>query len=344
MSLVAVLYNDDAELCRGADADRRAIAAVEGACDAAAAALHRAGFEVQKIPTGRSAAALVAHLEALRPAVVFNMGESFAGSTAMEPHLAAMLELLELPYTGNSPWTLAMARDKALAQRLLQGYGLPVVQSVTVGNFDGLRDGDLDNLTPPLFVKPRFEDASHGITADNFCAGAAEAHRLAERLSREFQQPCLVQEFLPGREFLAGVILDGQLLPLSEIDWQLPEGWPRILTGESKWMEESPYFRGTPVKCPAEVEEPLAGQLRDLARRACQALECRDYARVDIRLDGQGAPHILEVNPNPDLSPQAGLARAASCGGIHYDELIVGFVHEALARGTLAGGRRHPAP
>ena len=70
-----------------------------------------------------------------------------------------------------------------------------------------------------------------------------------------------------------------------------------------------------------EVEEPLAGQLRDLARRAYQALACRDYARLDIRLDGQGAPHILEVNPNPDLSPEAGLARAASRGGISYDEL-----------------------
>lgn len=343
MSLAAVLYNDDAELCRGAEADRRAIAAVEGACDAVAATLQRAGFAVQKVPTGRSAAALVAYLSALRPAVVFNMGESFAGSTAMEPHLAAMLELLGLPYTGNSPWTLALSRDKALAQRLLEGYGLPVVKSVAVGNCDGLAEGVLNELTPPLFVKPRFEDASHGITSENLCASVAEALRRAASLSREFQQPCLVQEFLPGREFLAGVILDGHLLPLSEIDWQLPEGWPRILTGESKWMEESLYFRGTPAKCPAEVEEPLAGQLRDLARRACQALECRDYSRVDIRLDAQGTPHILEVNPNPDLSPEAGLARAASCGGISYDELIVGIVRQAVARGTLAGGRDHSA-
>jgi D-alanine-D-alanine ligase len=343
MSLVAVLYNDDAKLCRGAEADRRAIAAVEGAGNAVAETLQRAGFAVQKVPTGRSGAALVAYLDALRPAVVFNMGESFAGSTAMEPHLAAMLELLGIPYTGNSPLTLALARDKALAQRLLEGYGLPVVKLVAVGNGDDLSESVLNGLTPPLFVKPRFEDASHGITSENFCASVTEARRRVADLSREFQQPCLVQEFLPGREFLAGVILDGQLLPLSEIDWQLPEGWPRILTGESKWMEESPYFRGTPVKCPAEVEEPLAGQLRDLARRAYQALDCRDYARVDIRLDGHGAPHILEVNPNPDLSPEAGLARAASRGGISYDELIVGFVRHALARGTLARGPDHPA-
>src|ERR1700733_7626173 len=118
MSLVAVLYNDDAELCRSAEADRRAIAAVEGACDAVTEFMRRAGFAVQKVPTGRSAEALAAHLDALRPAVVFNLGESFAGSTAMEPHLAAMLELLGLPYTGNSPLTLALARDKALNQRL----------------------------------------------------------------------------------------------------------------------------------------------------------------------------------------------------------------------------------
>jgi len=355
MSLVAVLYNDDAKLCRGAEVDRRAIAAVEGACNAVAEALQRSGFAVQKVPTGRSAAALAAHLDALRPAAIFNIGESFAGSTAMEPHLAAMLELLGIPYTGNSPLTLALARDKALAQRLLEAYGLPVVKSVAVGSGDGIGNGMdeggiegfaesvLNGLTPPLFVKPRFEDASHGITSENFCASVTEARRRAASLSREFQQPCLVQEFLPGREILAGVILDGQLLPLSEIDWQLPEGWPRILTGESKWMEESPYFRGTPVKCLAEVEEPLADQLRDLARRAYQALECRDYARVDIRLDGQGAPHILEVNPNPDLSPEAGLARAAIRGGISYDELIVGIVRQALSRGTVVGGRDHPA-
>ena len=127
-----------------------------------------------------------------------------------------MLELLGIPYTGNSPLTLALARDKALAQRLLEGYGLPVVKSVAVGNGDsigngmgeggleGLAEGALNEFTPPLFVKLRFEDASHGITSENFCADAAEARRRAADLSREFQQPCLIQEFLPGREFLAG--------------------------------------------------------------------------------------------------------------------------------------------
>src|SRR5580658_9345169 len=177
MNLVAVLYNDDAKLCRGAEVDRRAIAAVEGACDAVAEALQRTGFAVQKVPTGRSAAALVAYLDALRPGVVFNMGESFAGSTALEPHLAAMLELLGVPYTGNSPLTLALARDKALAQRLLEGYGLPVVKLVAVGNGDDLAESVLNGLTPPLFVKPRFEDASHGITSENFCASVTEARR-----------------------------------------------------------------------------------------------------------------------------------------------------------------------
>ena len=127
-------------------------------------------------------------------------------------------------------------------------------------------------------------------------------------------------------------------MPLAEIDYQLAPGLPRVVTYEAKWVAGSAYDLGTPVKCPAEnVDGALAARLCGLAGQAYSAVGCRDYARVDIRLDAAGEPCIIEVNPNPDISPDAGLARAAARGGIEYDELIAGIARAALCRGAAMG-------
>ena len=127
------------------------------------------------------------------------------------------------------------------------------------------------------------------------------------------------------------------MLPASEIEYQLPAGLPRLVTYEAKWVPDSVYYGGTPAVCPAvNVSEGLAARMRGLALGAWRAVGCRDYARVDMRLDAGGEPRILEVNPNPDISPDAGLARAAGKGGLAYDELIAGIARSAAARG---GGR-----
>lgn len=336
MKTAAVLYNDDSEMLPYGNAQDRI--AWEGAnlqAQAVAAALLRAGVETVEVPTGPCVADLAGRLAKLRPDFVFNGCESFAGDSRMESAVASLLDLLGLPYTGNCPLTLALAQDKALAKEILRSRGLPVARWAVLTRADDPLPSD---LTPPLFVKTRFEDASHGISACNVCLTTAEARLCAAGLMRAWWQDCLVEEFLPGREFNVGVLFDGEVLPLAEIDYRLAPGLPRVVTYEAKWVTGSADDRGTPVKCPAEnVATGLAAKLRDLARQAYRALGCRDYARVDIRLDAAGDPCILEVNPNPDLSPDAGLARAAARGGIEYDELIAGIARAALRRGAAMG-------
>jgi D-alanine-D-alanine ligase len=336
MKTAAVLYNDDAKMLPHGNAqDRIAWEGADLQARAVAASLRRAGFEAVEVATGPCIASLAARLTKLRPDFVFNGCESFAGDSRMEAAVASLLDLLQLPYTGNCPLTLAIAQDKALSKELLRGRGLPVARWAVLTRADDPLPSD---LTPPLFVKTRFEDASHGISARNVCLTTAEARHCAAELMHAWQQDCLVEEFLPGREFNVGVLFDGEVLPLAEIDYQLAPGLPCVVTYEAKWVAGSAYDLGTPVKCPAEnVVSDLAVRLRDLAGQTYRALGCRDYARVDIRLNAADEPCILEVNPNPDISPDAGLARAAARGGIEYDELIAGIARAALRRGAAMG-------
>ena len=336
MITAAVLFNDDSEMLPHGNAQDSI--AWEGAglqARAVAAALRRAGFETVEVATGPLIAALAGQLASLQPDFVFNVCESFAGDSRMEAAVASLLDLLRLPYTGNLPLTLALAQDKALSKQLLRNCGLPVAPWAVLTNAD---DPLPAALVPPFLVKTRFEDASHGISARNMCQTAAEARQCAAELIRAWRQDCLVEEFLPGREFNVGVVFDGEVLPLAEIDYQLAPGLPRVVTYEAKWLAGSAYDVGTPVKCPAEnVDSTLAAKLSNLARRAYRALGCRDYARVDIRLNASDEPRILEVNPNPDISPDAGLARAAAKGGIEYDQLIARIARAALGRGSAMG-------
>jgi len=332
MTTAAVLYNDDSGMLLHGDAQDRI--AWEGAgreAHAIAASLERSGFKAVEMAAGPSLAELVEQLAQLHPDFVFNVCESFAGNSRWEAAVASLLELLRLPYTGNSALTLSLAQDKFLCKKLLEGYGMPVARGSCLATEDGPLPAD---LAPPLLVKTRFEDASHGISLRNVCHSVADARECARDLIRSWRQDCLVEEFLPGREFNIGVLFDGEVLPIAEIEYQLASGLPHLVTYEAKWVTGSAYDLGTPVKCPAEnLDRVLAAKLGHLAAQAYRAVGCRDYARVDLRLNAAGEPCILEVNPNPDISPDAGLARAATRGGIPYDELISRIARAALCRG-----------
>jgi D-alanine-D-alanine ligase len=332
MRRIAVLYNDDgALLTKGGDEDR--VVWDGGACAgrSIAESLIRSGFAAHEFPCGSSLPSLVDRLEEMKPDLVFNVCESFGGESRLEAAVASLLEVLRIPFTGNDPLALAMAHDKVRCKELLRGCGLPVADWRVFS--PGESSPDLTDLAPPFIVKPRCEDGSHGLSAKSICASREEALYRAAEISALWKQDCIIEEFLPGREFNMGVLFEGRVLPASEIAYQLPPGLPNLVTFEAKWVPGSDYDRGTPVRCPAEnVSDALAEQLQSLALHAYRALGCRDYARVDLRLDAAGAPRILEVNPNPDISPEAGLAGAAEKGGLAYDELIARIADCAFAR------------
>jgi D-alanine-D-alanine ligase len=329
---VAVLYNDDGPLLtKGAEEDRIAWDGGLRVGRLIAESLIRSGFAAYEFPCGSSMPCLVGRLEERNPDLVFNVCESFGGESRLEAAVASLLEVLRIPFTGNDPLALAIAHDKVRCKELLRGCGLPVADWRVFSSKGP--PANLTGLAPPFIVKPRCEDGSHGLSARSVCVSPEEALERATQIAALWGQDCLIEEFLPGREFNIGVLFEGRVLPPSEIAYRLPAGLPNLVTFEAKWVPGSVYDRGTPVRCPAvSVGKTLTKRLRSLALHAYRALGCRDYARVDLRLDAAGAPRILEVNPNPDISPDAGFARAAGKGGLAYDELIARIVGCALAR------------
>jgi D-alanine-D-alanine ligase len=193
----------------------------------------------------------------------------------------------------------------------------------------------------PAIVKPACMDASHGIEPSNVVDDEPAARAKAAYLLERFPPAVLVEQFLDGREINVSVVqLDPTtpptVLPLAEVDWQLPPGVPRVCGYAAKWVEGTEFFLKTPIVCPAVVSEDLGRRISEVALAAFEAVSGRDYLRVDIRIDHAGQPYVLEVNPNPCIAPISGLVRSAEAAGWSYPELIQTFVRVAENRGPLA--------
>jgi D-alanine-D-alanine ligase len=257
-----------------------------------------------------------------RPDVVFNLVESVGGQPRMEAAMAWVLEWLELPYTGSPPEAMSAGLDKAHAKALLQAAGIPVPGS-------GF----------PAIVKPRWQDASHGIGPESVVRDSAAAAARVAYVRSRYLQDAVVEEFIEGREFnlsLLGPPESPSLLPPSEIDFsEFTPGRPRVVGLEAKWSEDSADYRGTTPFFP-DLEPGVLDALRGVATGAYTAIGLRDYGRVDVRLHAERGPFVVDVNPNPDLSTDAGLARAAARTGIHYPGLVQDIVRMALARAGVA--------
>lgn len=263
-----------------------------GAARDVARALRRLGHVASVVPMRRPP-------PRIRGDAVFNLCEGVDGDPRREPLVAAWLELLGIPYTGSGPDTLWRALDKAQ------------VPGPTPRRNPG---------TFPAIVKPRFADASLGIDGGSVVHTAAELRKRVAKVRREFGD-AIVEEFIDGREFNVA-ILDDSVLAASEIEFRIS---PRIVTYAAKWDEASPEYHGT-IPRPGPATREIAG----VALAAAQSLGCRSYSRVDLRVDGRGRVYVLEVNPNPDLSRGAGMARCAESAGLAYEDLIGRILDHAL--------------
>jgi D-alanine-D-alanine ligase len=152
------------------------------------------------------------------------------------------------------------------------------------------------------------------------------------RISSRFRGSALVEEFVDGREFNASVLGNAvhEVVEISEIVYTLPPGLPRILTFDSKWYEETEYYINTAVSCPAEINLDLREKITKTVLASCRVAGCRGYARVDMRQDPDGVIKVLEVNANPDITPELGIARQAAARGMTYADLIQKIVDLAL--------------
>ena len=269
--------------------------------------------------------------------LVFNLAEGFEDDLSAEPKVAGFLELLGVPFTGSCASALEVGRDKGLSKLVLEREGIPTPRFQIFRSCDEAPSLDRPVLEYPVIIKPVLEDASIGITFDSIARDEADLRGKVRKIIDTYRQPAIVEEYIEGREVNAALIIGPggtELLPISEILFDLPEGTPRILGFEAKWIEDSPFYQRTVPLCPAPLPEALRDRIGDLARRACAALGVEGYARVDFRIrEGDGVPFVIEVNPNPCINPVgSGFARAAAAAGIDYCELVRKIASAALDR------------
>jgi D-alanine-D-alanine ligase len=264
--------------------------------------------------------------------LVFNLTESFADDDTADFKIAAFLELIGKRYTGSGTHGLLLAQDKALAKKIFAFHGIhtPVFAQCYRGRLDFSHD-----LQFPVIVKPAREDGSIGI---EFSAVVSSIRELMERmdwLHTHFDSPVLIEEYIDGRELYVGVLGNDkpEALPIVELDLsKLPDGTPRIAAAEVKWGKGTKAYRDTKSIIPSDMSDETVLTVQHTAVAAYQALELRDYGRVDMRLQPDGRVHVIEVNPNPWLSSRAELAMAARKSGRTYPELVEEIVELASSR------------
>ncbi len=265
--------------------------------------------------------------------LVFNLSESFGSDDTADFKIAAFLDLIGKNYTGSGPRGLMLAQDKAIAKKIFAFHGIhtPVFAKSFRGRLDFSHD-----LEFPVIVKPAREDGSIGI---EFSAVVTSIRELMERidwLHQHFDSPVLIEEYIDGRELYVGVLGNEkpEALPVIELDLsKLPEGTPRIAAAEVKWGKGTAAYRDTKSTVATDLPDEKVGSLQKIAIAAYEALELRDYGRVDMRLQPDGRIHVIEVNPNPWLSSRAELAMAARKAGRTYAQLVEEIVGLASARG-----------
>jgi D-alanine-D-alanine ligase len=303
--------------------------------DCVAKCLTDAGLPVSRLGVTDDPAALLAGLKQHRPDVVFNLYEGTAKWGNTEAFVCGILELLRIPFTGSPTQPLILCRSKPLTKQLLAGAGLPTapffaVESLPVPPCP---------LPWPVIVKPGTEDASVGIEQASVVTSQEQLEARVRYVLDNYGAPALVERFIRGREFNVAVWdRDGtpQTLPFSEILFIDHEGesplWP-IVSFDAKWHPNSRDYKATPAKNPADVTPELHAAVAEVSVRAFHLAGCRDYARIDLRVADDGTPYILEVNPNPCISPLAGLAAGLESARVPYEEFILSLVRSALRRG-----------
>ncbi len=293
-------------------------------------ALKPLGYVVNVIPLQKSFFHFLRRVKDLNVDVLINLCEGFYGRPQWEPNVAATFELMHLTFTGNHSRTLTVCQDKHMAKAVLGSHNLPTAPSQLIASAAQPLE-----VRFPVIVKPNAEDASLGIGPHSVVADANGLTVQVKRILDMYKQPALVEEYIEGREFNVAVMENKtvEALPVSEIDFsQVPESLPHICSYEAKWLKDHVMYQTTPPICPAPIDDALREKLQATAVAAFRALGCRDYARVDFRMDKDGAIYILEVNPNPDISLDAGYARALAAAGIKYTAFWKAMIGNAMKR------------
>jgi D-alanine-D-alanine ligase len=280
-----------------------------------------------------------ATLLAARPDFVFNIAEGLHGASR-EAQVPAILEMLQIPYLGSDPLTLGICLDKARAKEILAYHKIPTAGFNVIRSMNDFED---IRLKFPAMVKPLHEGSSKGIYNSCVVRNPDELATEVKIILDNYNQPALVEDFLPGREFTVAMLGNGddvQVLPIIEMKFDaLPEGVNPIYSYEAKWIWDQ---RDNPLdayECPAKLSGPLKAEIERVCKEAYRVLNCRDWSRVDIRLDAHGTPNVLEINPLPGILPNpednSSFPKAARAQGMSYNQLINAVLDIAMKRNGI---------
>jgi len=332
-SRISVLFNTDYD----AEAAATDVVSVETSARALAAALVEGGYLVELIGVhGLEVLPIIDRVRAAAPDLVFNLCESLAGDPRNEPTFVGLLDLFSIPYTGADLLGLASCLHKRRTKDILISRDIPTPPHCFLADLAALDDPALDALDYPWFLKLAHEDASVGITEENRVATAAALRKRARDLITEFHQPVLAERYVEGREVnvtLMGNGPDLRVLPLHEIDFAaMPADRPRIVSYAAKWDEKHVDYAGTKPVPLRDASPAFVANVERVAREAWDAMGLRDYGRIDLRVDAADIPWVIDVNPNPDISPDAGVARSARLAGMSYPQMIAHIADVAYRR------------
>jgi len=287
------------------------------------AALKRGGHTVKKIGNVQK---LLSSIDDLDVDIIFNICEGITGRNR-ESQVPVLLEMKGIPFIGADGLTLGVTLDKVVAKKLFISERIPTPEYFEVKNTAELEK--LNDIRYPLIVKTRYEGTSKGISENSRVEDIDALKRQVSLINTTYKQPALVEEFIKGMEFTVAVIGndDPQAMPVVQVSIA-----GNLNLGDRFYSHEMVTSEDLRYVCPAQISEPLAKKIQELAVRVYNCVDCRDFGRVDFRVDEQGNPYVLEINPLPSLDAQDIFNIFPKLIGSNYDDMINRIVHFALKR------------
>lgn len=299
--------------------------------DAVKTALELGGHDVSLVEADENA---YEKLKNSKPEFVFNVAEGFYGASR-ESQIPAMLEMLNIPFTGSDSVTIGICHDKSRCKEILSYYNIPN-SKFYISNIHF----EKNNLEFPKFVKPLHEGSSKGIYNSSLANNLKELNDEIARIKECYKQPALVEDFIGGKEFTVAMLGNGdnvRVLPLVELNLDfVPDGFNKIYSYEVKWFFDTRENQLDIFTCPANIDKALYNSIEKVCKDAYKVLRIRDWARIDVRLDKNNVPNIIEINPLPGILPDprdnSCYPKAARHAGMDYNAMINAVLNEAVYR------------
>ena len=320
---VAILFNEDGQVARGDLQDLLAIQCTITATQNLYDALASLGYQMVKIPVRDSLEELEDRLCSYSPkdTFIFNNCDGFNGNNLEAVQVIRLIERMGFKHTGASADSIEVCIDKPRCKERLKRHGIPTPRYQVFEKADGQF-----RLEYPVIVKPSVEDASMGIDLCSVVCNRADLFKRIAYIIREYQQPAMVEQFIAGRELAVAI------WPIAEDDFSaIPDPLQHVLTYESKWKPESPFFQNIPSRIPASLTPREEQTVRKVAEASFRAAGLRDLGRVDIRFENN-TPYVIDINELPDLSPDAGFWNSVRATGLTYPQMVERVLNHALIR------------